>query len=80
MPLVMVAGPLGLEGVRAGGSAPWGPDRAAAERFFHAATDVGQGVPVCPFGEPGGAYDAVELLVYGCLDVGAMACWRSSCG
>ena len=80
MPPVMVAGPLGLEGVRAGGSAPRRPGRAAAEGFFHAAADVGQGVPVCPFGEPGGACDAVELLVYGYLDVGNMACWRSSGG
>lgn len=41
-----------------------------AESFFHAAADVGRGVLVCPFREPGGAYDAVELLACGCLDVG----------
>ena len=61
-----------------GGGTPWvwrglergGAELLTAEGFSHAAADVGQGVLVCPFGEPGGAYDAVEVLVCGCLDVG----------
>ena len=68
-----------------GGGTPWvwrrlewgagapGQGRAGlltAESFFHANADVGQGVPVCPFGELGAAYDTVESLVCGRLDVG----------
>ena len=58
--------PLDLE-VRAGAGRG---GAACSGEFFHAAADVGRGVPVCPFGELGGAYDAAELLACGCLDVG----------
>jgi len=72
-----------------GGRTPWvwgrlergrsGAGLLTAESFFHAAADVGRGVPVCPFREPGGASDAVELLACGCLDVGG-GLWPAGVG